>query len=255
MILELDVGNSRIKWRLISREGATQAQDTALGLAELLPQLPAVTPIGIRLCSVRKGDALEAVRQSLRERYSIEAMVAEVVSHRGEVSIHYENPSRLGSDRWLGMLAAYSASQGPCIVVDGGTALTIDVVSAQGDHKGGYILPGLAMMRSSLEANTAIVLSDTALSEDTRLGQSTDQAVWHGALAAHTALIEKVVAAESGAQQFASLCFTGGDAQELYGAMSAVLMSYDSARLRHSVKPDLVLDGLAIACPLRERGI
>lgn len=250
MILEFDVGNSRIKWRHVAPDGAIAAQGLAKDSLELLSQLPKGEPDGIRVCSVRKGDALRDLIGHLKGLYLAEPAVARVLSHCGGVTIHYQDPSRLGADRWLAMLAAFSKSHGASIVIDGGTALTIDVLGVDGEHRGGYILPGLKMMTESLESNTGIVLSQNSLSPSTVLGHSTDQAVQHGAIAAHAALIEKtIVAALSG--QPLSVFFSGGDGQILSDAVSVNLDECSGVQLSRSIAPDLVLDGLAIACPVK----
>ncbi len=108
--------------------------------------------------------------------------------HAG-VTIRYSDPSRLGVDRWLAMLAAHAASTKACLVVDCGTALTIDKLTASGEHCGGYIIPGLALMRRSLEENTRIRLNKEFEAGGVALGHSTDEAVYHGSLAAAVALI------------------------------------------------------------------
>ena len=125
------------------------------------------------------------------------------------------------------------------MVVDSGTAFTIDVVDAEGIHQGGYIIPGLNLMRSSLESTTSIRLRENyaAYSED--LGHSTDEAVFNGTVTALLATIR---------QQFEILrlggavktYFAGGDAQLLHG-----LAGLDGSEIVSS----LVFDGLDVVCP------
>lgn len=254
MILEIDVGNSRIKWRQLAA-GEVVSQGIVPGVKEFqeLTEL-ALKPNTIRACSVRKGEAYREVKDWLESEYGLLVNSASVKRNWGGVSIQYEDPARLGVDRWLAMLAAYSSVGGACIVVDAGTALTIDVLAANGDHQGGYILPGLALMRASLEQNTAIRLAADSRPSSLVLGHSTDQAVWNGGLAAAVALIEKIALAAS-AHKAVHLLFSGGDAAVLAANTNVERLSdsklSDSMNVSFEVAPDLVLDGLCIACPLR----
>jgi len=72
----------------------------------------------------------------------------------------YEQPAQLGSDRWAALIAAWQHEQAACLVVNCGTATTIDALSSTGEFLGGLILPGLDMMRHSLAAGTAQLGAD-----------------------------------------------------------------------------------------------
>ena len=67
----------------------------------------------------------------------------------------YDDPAQLGSDRWAALIAAWHHEKAACLVVNCGTATTIDALSDEGEFLGGLILPGLEMMRCSLAAGTA----------------------------------------------------------------------------------------------------
>ncbi|WP_352284776.1 type III pantothenate kinase, partial [Pseudoalteromonas sp. Q18-MNA-CIBAN-0097] len=73
----------------------------------------------------------------------------------------YEHVGNLGIDRWLALIAGFTLYPNTaCIVVDAGTATTIDVLDSEGLHLGGWILPGLDLMTSSLTQNTQRVFDD-----------------------------------------------------------------------------------------------
>jgi type III pantothenate kinase len=125
------------------------------------------------------------------------------------------------------------------MVIDSGTALTIDVVDAQGLHLGGHIIPGLRLMRGSLESNTAIRLSDNYSAYSQSLGHSTDEAVFNGTVTALLATIKQQ--SESLARVGdVEIYFAGGDAELLHG-----LAGLD----RSEIVTSLVFDGLDVACP------
>lgn len=242
MILELDVGNSRIKWRQISEiDAAVISNGDAPGLAELLaiPEL-SQKPVMARMCSVRIGGVNEQLAHWIEDSFGLSAQIAAVSSSCAGVSNQYADPARLGVDRWLAMLAGFNRAEGPCVIIDGGTALTVDVVSASGEHEGGYIVPGLALMRDSLQSNTGIRLAGKAWPDSLPLGHSTDDAVGNGTLVSILALIERVSQSVLSQDSQAKVYFTGGDAVLLHS-----LVAIPSSE----VVPELVFDGLALACP------
>ena len=64
-----------------------------------------------------------------------------------------------------GNAAAFSQSNGPCLIIDSGTAFTLDVINEEGLHLGGFILPGLRLMRESLVSKTGIRLENQVLGQ------------------------------------------------------------------------------------------
>jgi type III pantothenate kinase len=148
-------------------------------------------------------------------------------------------PDRVGVDRLLAALAAYRQVRGPCIVVDFGTAITVNVVRADGALLGGAILPGLAMMAQALSKRTAQLPEVNVPDSAPAVGRTTHEAIaaglLHGTAGAVSNLI--IVAGEvvgSDAQIF----LTGGDA-----ARVAAFLPPDC----RDISPDLVLEGLLIA--------
>lgn len=143
----------------------------------------------------------------------------------------YLEPSRLGVDRWLAMLAVKECRD--AIVVDAGTAFTVDVLRA-GQHLGGYILPGLALQRDALASQTAAVNFPKADVADLTIGRHTAACVGHGSLRALSALVSSVVD-EFGGELTVPTYLTGGDA--------ATFMPH----LKAEHRPLLVFEGLQLA--------
>jgi type III pantothenate kinase len=252
MILEFDAGNSCIKWRhLDPTNSVVEAEGSAVDVNGLMAAvIPERRPEFVRICSVRGGAEVDEISSWIKGVWDLELHVAEVSRGCGGVSNHYSDTGKLGIDRWLAMLAARQRSSEPCVVVDSGTAITIDVLDAQGSHGGGFILPGLRLMRESLEAGTGIRLTTGYSLLSLQPGHSTDAAVYNGTLSCLVAIIESV--ADSVLQASASqtvaprLFFTGGDAELL--AESTSLPGIE-------VVAGLVLDGLAVACPYSRAGL
>jgi len=241
MILELDVGNSRIKWRLLVADDlAVASAGHVPGFEELqrVPELESAITMA-RMCSVRGGDVNKKLEAWVRGKHGVDLVQAKVSQSCGGVSNQYTDVRRLGIDRWLAMLAAYRRAGGACMIIDSGTAFTIDVIDGQGLHLGGYIIPGLRLMRSSLESNTAIRLSDNYSVYSQSLGHSTDEAVFNGTVTALLATIKQqseLLAREGSVEIY----FAGGDAELLHG-----LVGLD----RSEIVTSLVFDGLDVACP------
>ncbi|MBM87205.1 MAG: pantothenate kinase [Gammaproteobacteria bacterium] len=242
MILELDVGNTRIKWRRKSMIGDEVIADGVFPDENefLSASLRHEKPQVFRFSSVRSQLLTERLVSWSCKHWNLEPLIAKVSRKCGGVTVNYPDVSRLGVDRWLALLAGYKIASGACVIVDCGTAFTLDSIANTGNHLGGYILPGLALTRQSLEANTSISLSAEAIYSSIALGNSTDEAVLNGSLAALVALVEKEVAKLKALEGSCRLIFTGGDAG---------LLKDSSKFICSELVPSLVLDGLDIACP------
>lgn len=149
----------------------------------------------------------------------------------------YRKPEQLGIDRLLAMVAARARHSGPMCVVDAGSAVTVDFVDAQGQHLGGFILPGERMFRDCLLANTSIP-RDADIENGAMLGCDTPTAVALGGRYAVAGIVERFTS--GGAALFpgeATRVFVGGgDADRLLD-----LMPVPCTKLDH-----LVLRGLAV---------
>lgn len=241
MILEMDMGNTRLKWRV--RDQQVALTQGVIGIEAPLDLLvdkiePYRTAINSVMVASVVGDLLE---QKLTD-WSIAYLRLQPVFVRsgticGLVRNGYREPKRLGVDRWLGMLAAYQLSGGACVVVSCGTAITVDLVARDGEHLGGFIAPGLNLMLDSLTSRTRQIKLDGVIPVlSLSPAVATSDAVYSACAAMLTGLID------NGVQQLRRLdqntgfemVFTGGDGGKL-------LSFYPQARLI----PDLVLDGLA----------
>lgn len=165
MILELDCGNSLIKWRVI--EGA--ARSVAGGLAEsddaLVEQLTSQQALPVRACrlvSVRSEQETSQLVARLEQLFPVSALVASSGKQLAGVRNGYLDYQRLGLDRWLALVAAHHLAKKACLVIDLGTAVTSDLVAADGVHLGGYICPGMTLMRSQLRTHTRRIRYDDA---------------------------------------------------------------------------------------------
>jgi type III pantothenate kinase len=159
------------------------------------------------------------------------------------VGIDYPNPKKIGADR-LANAAAVTALYGcPAIVVDFGTAVTFDIVSAQRRYIGGVIAPGLESMTNFLYQRTALLPKLSLKEPRSAVGRSTIEAMRAGAVIGYRGLVREIIArikAERFARQKVRAIATGGYA----GLIAAHLDEIDA------VHPNLTLEGLRIVANL-----
>ncbi|HET9678938.1 MAG TPA: type III pantothenate kinase [Gammaproteobacteria bacterium] len=247
-MLLVDLGNSRIKWGQLVN-GELQQVSSAVWRTDLVACLDehwsALSPDTIALLSVADAATTGQLinwctqhwQQTPQQYYSTAAAAG--------VTNAYANPAQLGADRWAGMIAAYNIYHGPVCVVDAGTAVTLDVVDAQGQHSGGLILPGAAALWQSVRGTTARVLTDADEKllppPDTVLGATTQQCAAAGIWHAIAGGVERAV--QQLPSQTRNYILTGGSAP--------VLAKLLDAQWRQV--PDLVLRGLAILANKQQR--
>ena len=241
MILDIDAGNSRVKWRLHSRQGyIEQGSFSSTEFSEeAFQDIEKHLVKNVRLASVAAAELNAFLKSRVALLWGVGC--SQVATHnQGLVKVAYGDPSSLGVDRWLAMLAAYNAANSPVLVVDCGTAMTLDVVDSAGMHLGGYIVPGLATMRRALNLSTGHVrVESNILSENMCLGRSTVDAVNSGILLETVSFVERVY------QMSLERC---GGILEVYLTGGDATMISQYLGVSFCLKPDLVLDGIPFAC-------
>lgn len=230
-VLDLDCGNSRTKWRCNEEKGVVPRG--------LIPQLDQ-TPDRVRVSSV--SVSRESLRSEIYRTYGVEPEFAKSTKTLAGVTNSYSNPEELGVDRWLAMVAAWNRVQATAMVVDAGTAITIDILDGRGRHVGGYIVPGLESMCMSLASNTVEV--HVELDKGSRMnsgpGTYTVQAVNNGVLSMVVAWVRQTrTFAEEICGASPTTFMTGGSGKSLIR-----FLDFDCY-----LEDDLVLEGLEIALP------
>jgi len=159
------------------------------------------------------------------------------------VGIDYPNPKTIGADRLANAAAVADLYGSPAIVVDFGTAVTFDIVSAQRNYIGGVIAPGLESMTSFLYQRTALLPKLSLKEPRSTVGRSTIDAMRSGAVIGYRGLVREIIArikAERFPREKVHVIATGGYADLI------------AARLREidAVHPNLTLEGLRIVANL-----
>ena len=136
--LFIDIGNSAVKWRTCDSEVFTEGAD--LFSLELLPKADSVWVSAV---------AHPNIVQAIKTQFSNVKLV-EPLKQYGRLTLSYDDPSKLGADRFLAMLGALERfPNSPLLVIDAGSAVTFDVIDAKGMHQGGLIMPGIRALRES----------------------------------------------------------------------------------------------------------
>ena len=165
--LAVDVGNTRLKWALYAeaRPGAELLSQGAVFLEtiDLLAEgdwKPLPRPSGMLGCVVAGEGVKRRVSEQIEDLWDLEPRWTVSTASGGGITNGYDHPNRLGSDRWVALIAARQrvlAGGAPraALVVMVGTAVTVDALDAEGHFLGGLILPGFGLMLRALEMGTA----------------------------------------------------------------------------------------------------
>lgn len=239
MRLLIDAGNTRIKWALVN-DGGDWLHNGVLpvGQANELPGFFAgsqdITQIWV---SNVAGEKVSHQVRSIGAGRSLQVHFTVSKEMQCGVRNGYFNAAQLGSDRWAALIAAWDLVQGTCLVVNCGTAITIDALSGQGKFLGGLILPGIELMQRSLAAAADQLKSGYIKPEQGKCVQfpvNTADAVFSGAIQAGCGAIQR---------QYALLGDDGAQVV-LSGGAAGVLKEHINLPLR--VVDNLVLQGLLL---------
>ena len=245
MILLIDAGNTRIKWRLQAAAGGLIHDEGAIAHENLAPLSRLRSTVAAPLRVVGSNVAGTETARRIRDALGVEGIEwLRPGAQACGVRNLYAEPGQLGADRWAALIGAHAlhggatalghpiGASGARLVVMAGTATTVDLLSADGDFLGGLILPGVELMQQSLANGTAqLPLAAGSFAAQPRC---TADAIRSGCLQAQAGAIERMfrqIAAQPGA-----LCLLGGGAADAFADLLELpLKRFDN----------LVLHGLA----------
>ncbi len=250
-LLAIDAGNTRTKWALFDATGAISSPSVCanadLASAQFLPTSTSCKQAFIsNVVGAEVAQLLTAKCQAL----GLTITWTKSTSLACGVKSNYDHPSQLGTDRWAALIAAWSIYQTPCIVVDLGTAVTIDALAPNhhgAEFLGGLILPGLRLLQQTLLNGTHGIASSVVniSGKATNFPTNTADAVHTGAcLAIIGAIVEVTTRLQKhiGGGTQTTIVLTGGDAVLLMPLL-ADKFNTDSVK-RVFVRDNLVLQGL-----------
>jgi len=217
--LFVDIGHSAVKWRTLDSEVFSQSVDKFS--EKSLPDTQSIW-----LSAVAHPEIVKAIEMEFTD---VEVVTS--LSHFGSLTIAYKEPLDLGSDRFLAMLGALKHfPHRNLLIIDVGSALTIDVVNDSGEHQGGLIMPGLEAIRGSF-AKFATNSQNLNLSS---LQTSTEEAWLSGTQAMFISTIKEQINAFESEQQDGIVILTGGGVSNLISELPETVNYFNN----------LVLDGL-----------
>ncbi|MBK5937692.1 type III pantothenate kinase [Halochromatium roseum] len=280
MKLLVEIGNTSLKWALLDAElpgpmvAARHFGSLPIDVLASWEKLESVD--GVLVASVGPASVLDAVSSATAAYWQCPLERIESQAAAWGIQVAYQEPARLGVDRFLALIGAQWLAERPellanaepdpvraepksvtaviatkplhdsespqtpeqgcaTLVIDAGTAITFDALLADGRHRGGQILPGIAMLRESLLQGTRLP-PHQAQDHYTPWGADTGPAISAASLQAPAALAERLRSAlqqETG--KIPRLIITGGDADRLVPLLRRTI----------HLQPDLVLMGLA----------
>jgi type III pantothenate kinase len=243
-LLALNVGNTRLSMgtfiggelRGVRRVDLIKRDQWVAELAEAWKPLAGLDPVAVVAASVNdllNLAIIDAVGEVTKRNVVWVGTQLDV-----PIPVRTENPELTGIDRVLNVAAAYEQLQKACVVVDAGTAVTVDCCSETGEFLGGAIFPGVSMMLNALHDRIPHLPKVEMARPEAAVGRSTAEAIRLGVFHGIRGLVKETV--ESYAEslgQWPELVATGGDAEMLFGGWELV----------HAIAPDLTLYGLALA--------
>jgi type III pantothenate kinase len=242
--LLVDVGNTRVKWTTLDEQGRLAPQQAAAHaqwqVTDWERALFATAGIGrVTVASVAGSASRRTLIEAASRRGVTDVRFVASTATACGVRNGYQDPSLLGVDRWAAVIGAHRL-RGACCVVDVGTAATVDGVTADGTHLGGFIVPGPQLMVRSLLSQTSDLASHTAASREgstSAFADNTREAIERGCRVALAALVDRAHAdLERTTGAGVALVVTGGAAGEV--------LPYVLAAAEYV--PDLVLQGVSI---------
>ena len=241
--LLIDVGNGRTKFGPATTETILERREHAT--RELSPD--AVREVtqgwefdGAVICSV-----VPKAVPAFREVYGPQRIELRHDTNMG-IGIRYPKPESIGPDRLANAVALAHMHGAPGIVIDFGTAVTFDILSADKFYIGGVIAPGLRLMTDYLHERTALLPRVDLREPTSAIGQSTEQAILAGAAIGYRGMVKGILEAlkkELGAEN-AHVVATGGDAEWIISGIGESIV----------VDPDLTLHGLRLVGNLAASG-
>ena len=235
MFLAVDVGNSSIAFGVFDNLRLIRSGRTATSQGHQLADNIGDDPFTEVILGSVSPSVTEQVIPLLAMRYNTSVRVAGRDIPFG-MDIQCDQPETVGADRLLNAMAAHARCGTSAIVVDVGTAITVDYVSDRGSFCGGAIAPGPQMMLDALHNRTELLPHYPVEKPDSALGRDTQQAMLSGAYWGSVGLIEELISRMLSEQGAVSQIFvTGG-----LGDVIAGDLSHDAVLV-----PELTLEGLA----------
>ena len=242
MLLVIDIGNTRTKWALADDSGKLSAMEICLNADLAKANFPSAQAQSAIIANVA-GEAM--ARQITQLLQPLELHFITASAQASGVKNSYQNT--LGADRWAALVAAWHHTKHATVVVNAGTAITIDCIGKDGAFLGGTIMPGLRLMHESLSKNTAqLRVAEVSLSDsEADFPANTQDGIQTGclnAVAGAIHLMQKRLEKHSG--WLPKLILSGGDAHKIAKSLNTPILNIGTKQV--IITENLVLQGLVL---------
>lgn len=232
MNIYIDIGNSRFKSARFE-DGQLEPLETIPwrdeDVAERLDKVwKGLSPEKIVVCNVAGDRVMPQLHAWCEQRLGIVPHEVQSEARFGELRNGYLEPAKLGTDRWAAMIGAAAEHNGALCVIDSGTATTVDIIKADGEHCGGAILPGMYTMRQSLGKYTAALFA--ASGDIQPFSDNTASGIAGGTGYASAGGIDRLI----------------DEAREQYGELTSVFTGGEASVVRPLLRNETVLDTMLV---------
>lgn len=238
--LLIDAGNTRVKVAQMDADGHLEPLFN-LPYDELGPMRLEASVDAVWLALVG-GAPEQAMLQEWLQRECQRATLHTVASEADNFGVRnaYQEPTHLGVDRWLAMLGAYNEDRKPTLIVDAGTAITVDWIDGEGLHLGGWIAPGVDLMQRAVVERAPRVFThgSTMWGRANKLGTSTPEGLMDGCVNMFAGVVRQAL-------YVTETEFDWFDFRLLFSGGSTPLLPVELKR-RGELRSELVLQGLAL---------
>lgn len=255
MLLVIDIGNTNTVIGIYDKKNLKARFRVATDLKSTSDQLVAtlfnmfmihdirVEDIEDTIISCVVPDVLYNWESANRKLFDKDAKVVDYDTYTG-ITIDYENPSEVGADRIVDAVAAYELYGGPSVVVDMGTAITLDVITSDGRYLGGSIAPGIRIAQDGLFGKTAKLPKIELKQPTTAITESTSEAINAGIVIGYIGMIDKLI--ETIEDEIVERLEIDKSEINVVATGGFSELISQSSKYINTIEPDLMLEGLRI---------
>lgn len=255
MLLVIDIGNTNTVIGIYDKKNlkarfrvATELKSTSDQLVATLFNMFMIHDIRIEdiedtIISCVVPDVLYNWESANRKLFDKDAKAVDYDTYTG-ITIDYENPSEVGADRIVDAVAAYELYGGPSVVVDMGTAITLDVITSDGRYLGGSIAPGIRIAQDGLFGKTAKLPKIELKQPTTAITESTSEAINAGIVIGYIGMIDKLI--ETIEDEIVERLEIDKSEINVIATGGFSELISQSSKYINTIEPDLMLEGLRI---------
>lgn len=242
MKLLLDIGNSSVNWAIQDHDDFIRSGAFSYKKDHFVDDLQeniflSETPSDVLVSNVAGEKVFNLLHSWVEKKWRRELWEASVTSNYKDLKNSYIDTQQMGVDRWLAMVACWEKYHTALCLVGCGTALTIDLINIEGQHLGGYIIPGIDLMQKALVSKTEQINVKISNQASLDYAKDTQTAINNGAFIATVSMIDSVTNKFLKELQSEPKCIISGGMGELTKPLLNSSFEYE---------PNLVLSGLSI---------